>query len=385
VVGITGTNGKTTTAALVAQALAFAGRKVARLGTLGLFIEGEHVRDTLTTPGAEELAECLRLARARGVSDFVMEVSSHALAQERVAGVHFAVAALSNLSQDHLDYHGSMAAYGAAKARLFEGDPAASVINVADAFGRELALRTPGCLRVSLDPHQAADIAARAVRLSQRGTSLDLDVQGQRMTLDSQLLGEFNAENLLLSLGILLGLGLGADLAIAGLANATAVPGRLERVDGPDDDVVALVDYAHTPDAVARVVAMARALGPQSIVCVLGCGGDRDRQKRPLMGQVAASGADRVWITTDNPRSEDPAEIARQVLLGAQAGPARVTVELDRRQAIENAILEAPSGAMVLVLGKGHETYQLVGPLVLDFDDRVEVKSALRRRREGNP
>jgi len=385
VVGITGTNGKTTTAALVTQALARAGRKVARLGTLGLYVDGEHVKDTLTTPGAEDLAECLSLARARGVSDFVMEVSSHALEQERVAGVRFAVAAFSNLSQDHLDYHGSMAAYGAAKARLFESGPRASVINVAGEFGRDLAARTPGCLRVSLDPRQAADVRAEAVHLSQRGTSLELDVLGQRLALDSPLLGEFNAENLLLSLGILLRLGLEPDLALACLSQASAVPGRLERIDGPDDDVVALVDYAHTPDAVSRVIDMARSLAPESIVCVLGCGGDRDRQKRPLMGRVAAEGADHVWITTDNPRSEDPAEIARQVLAGARAGRARISVELDRRQAIENAILAAPSGAMVLVLGKGHETYQLVGSKVLDFDDRVEVKSALRRRRESNP
>jgi UDP-N-acetylmuramoyl-L-alanyl-D-glutamate--2,6-diaminopimelate ligase len=313
-----------------------------------------------------------------------MEVSSHALAQERVGGVSFSVAAFSNLSQDHLDYHGTMAEYGAAKARLFERGPKASVINVADAFGRQLADRTPGALRVSLDPSQSADVLAKHVRLSQNGIALDVVALGRDIALESPLLGAFNAENLMLSLGILLRLGMSPEVAAAHLAKASAVPGRLERIDGPLDDVVALVDYAHTPDAVGRVIEMARALAPSHIVCVLGCGGDRDRRKRPLMGRAAAEGADEVWITTDNPRSEDPAQIAREVLLGASAGRARVHVELDRRQAIKNAILSAPPGAMVLVLGKGHETYQLVGSNVLDFDDRLEVKSALMGRREGN-
>ena len=383
-VGITGTNGKTTTAALVTQALLLAGRKVARLGTLGLFIGEHHARDTLTTPGPEELSECLRLAVQAGVTDFVMEVSSHALAQDRVGGVSFTVAALSNLSQDHLDYHGSMAEYGAAKARLFERGPKASVINVADVFGRELAGRTPGALRVSLDPTQPADVLATEVQLSQSGIVLAVSACGQNVVLASPLLGEFNAENLMLSLGILICLGLTPEQAALHLAKATAVPGRLERIDEPADDVVALVDYAHTPDAVARVIDMARALAPSHIVCVLGCGGDRDRGKRPLMGRAAAEGADEVWITTDNPRSEDPAQIAREVLAGTSTGRAQVHVELDRRQAIKRAVFAAPPGAMVLVLGKGHETYQLVGPNVLDFDDRLEVKSALMGRREGN-
>jgi UDP-N-acetylmuramoyl-L-alanyl-D-glutamate--2,6-diaminopimelate ligase len=383
VVGITGTNGKTTTAALVAQALGSAGRKVARLGTLGLYLEEVHVRDTLTTPGAEDLAECLRLAVRAGVTDFVMEVSSHALAQGRVLGVSFGVAAFSNLSQDHLDYHGSMAEYGAAKARLFESGPTASVINVADDFGRELAGRTPGALTVSLDARQPADVVAKEVHLSQRGTVLHVTMAGQDITLTSPLLGEFNAENLLLALGILTKLGLSPALAATHLGQASAVAGRLERVDGPADDVVALVDYAHTPDAVVRVLGMARALGPSHIVCVLGCGGDRDRKKRPLMGRAAAEGADEVWITTDNPRSEDPAQIAREVLAGTSYGSATVLVELDRKQAIKGAISAAPPGAMVLVLGKGHETYQLVGTKVLDFDDRLEVKTALAGRREN--
>lgn len=385
VVGITGTNGKTTTAALVTQALERAGRKVARLGTLGLYIEGVHVRDTLTTPGAEDLAACLRMAVSQGVTHFVMEVSSHALAQSRVAGVHFAVAAFTNLSQDHLDYHGTMEEYGAAKARLFQSGPGSSVINVGDEFGRALAARTPGSLRVSLRPSAEADVLADEVRLSQAGTTLGLRAMGRTVLLNSPLLGEFNAENLLLSFGILLRLGLSVDDAARHLASATAVPGRLERVDGPGDDIVALVDYAHTPDAVLRVVDMARSLKPRHIVCVLGCGGDRDRNKRPLMGQAAAQRADEVWITTDNPRSEDPARIAEEVRLGTVGTAAHVVVELDRRQAIRAAIASAPPGAMVLVLGKGHETYQLVGSLVLDFDDRVEVKTALMGRRGGKP
>jgi len=381
VVGITGTNGKTTTAALVAQALSAAGRSVARLGTLGLFVDGEHVRDTLTTPGAEELSACLRLAVQRGATDFVMEVSSHALAQGRVSGVEFSVGAFTNLSQDHLDYHGSMEEYGAAKARLFSLGPKASVINVGDPFGRSLAARTSGALSVSLDARAAADIVARKVELSRRGTVLSLDVRGREVVLHSALLGEFNAENLLVALGILTELGYGPDEAAQHLSSASAVPGRLERVDDSRDDVVALVDYAHTPDAVARALDVARGLNPSRVVCVLGCGGDRDRQKRPLMGRAAAERADEVWVTTDNPRSEDPAEIARQVLSGTEGSGASVRLELDRRQAIRGAVLSAPPQAMILVLGKGHETYQLVGSKVLDFDDRVEVKRALEERR----
>jgi len=387
VIGITGTNGKTTTAALVAQALRAAGEKTARLGTLGLFIDDEHVEDTLTTPSAEELARYLCLARARGVTHFVMEVSSHALAQARVGGVHFSVAAFSNLSQDHLDYHGSMHAYGAAKARLFEGGPSECVINVGDAFGRDLAERTLGCLRVALRSSSGApaDVFAERVELSQTGTVLDLMVLGRPVRLTSPLLGEFNAENLVLSLGILLRLGLPAAEAARHLGAATAVAGRLERVDGPEDDIVALVDYAHTPDAVVRVIDMAKALRPARVVCVLGCGGDRDRKKRPLMGRAAAERADELWITTDNPRSEDPALIAEEVRLGTIGASAEVFLELDRRRAIERAVVSAPAGAMVLVLGKGHETYQLVGSQVLDFDDRVEVRSALVGRRGKAP
>lgn len=381
VIGITGTNGKTTTSSLVEQALAVLGRRPARLGTLGLYVDRTFVRDTLTTPSAEDLADCLRTAKERGASELVMEVSSHALDQKRTAGVRFAVTAFSNLSQDHLDYHGDMDRYGAAKARLFEGESAQAVINVQDPFGARLAARLPRVLSVALDPAWGAQLSVGERTLSRMGITLEVLFQGQRASIESPLVGEFNAHNLLLACGILLALGIPLASAALSLSRTGSVPGRLERCDGPGDDLVALVDYAHTPDAVERVLAAAAELGASRVVCVLGCGGDRDRKKRPLMGRAAAEGADEVWVTSDNPRSEDPAAIARDVLSGTAGGRAKIVTEIDRKRAIFGAISGAPPGSVVLVLGKGHETYQLIGSEVLDFDDRVEVRSALAGRR----
>jgi len=381
IVGITGTNGKTTTASLVDQALRFLRIPSARLGTLGFFIGDELIFDTLTTPLPHRLAESLALAKERGVRVVVMEVSSHALAQKRVAGVRFEVAAFTNLSQDHLDYHETLEAYGAAKARLFfEHAPAHSVIFTGSDFGRELAGRLPSALTASREPHTGARLSVERSRIGSAGIEAELSLGETTLSLRSRLLGAHNLENLLVALGILLSLGIDAEQAAFALAQAGNVPGRLERCDGPEDDLLAVVDYAHTPDALSRVLGALRAIGDRPLVCVFGCGGDRDRSKRAPMAQAVADGADIIWLTSDNPRYEDPAQISSDVRAGLPEG-CEFFEEPDRARAIDRAILTAPEGAMILVAGKGHETYQLVGDQRLSFDDRQRTREALAKRR----
>lgn len=392
VVGITGTNGKTTTSALVASALGRLGQKVATLGTLGFFIDGVAQYDTLTTPQPDRLAQAFASAEAAGVSHLVMEVSSHALAQGRVCGVQFRVAAFSNLSQDHLDYHETMDAYAEAKALLFggdlgqplfRGDPGQRVLNVDDAFGRVLAGRHEGALLVSSRGNRTAELLARDVSVDHEGLAALLQRGQSQVKIRSRLVGTHNLDNLLLATGIVVSLGWSLEEAAPAVAGAADVPGRLERCDQPGDDVICVVDYAHTPDALRNVLRAARDLAPSRLVCVFGCGGDRDRTKRPLMGEAAATLADEIWVTSDNPRSEAPEAILADIRPGTQAGRARVHEVADRRAAIRQAVLSAPAKSVVVVAGKGHETYQLVGDQVLSFDDRVEVREALARRRGG--
>ncbi len=383
VLGVTGTNGKTTTACLLESALSALGARPARLGTLGFSVDGELRSGTLTTPQADDVARFMAEARALGATHFVMEVSSHALDQKRVAGVRFAVGAFTNLTLDHLDYHGSMDAYGAAKRRLFtEHAPERAVIDVDDAFGAELARAVDGALTVS----RSADGVEATVRVSsftqdRDGLAAELVVGERRLSLRSRLVGLHNLDNLLVALGCLLALGYAPDEAVRAVSEAPPVPGRLERCDGSRDDVMVLVDYAHTPDAVERALAAVSGLTRGRLWCVFGCGGDRDRGKRPLMGRAAGRGASRVIVTSDNPRSEDPSRIIEDILPGLVDASAEVTVELERGAAIEQAILGADAGDVVLVLGKGHENYQLIGDRVLEFDDRVQSRAALERRR----
>ncbi len=382
-VGITGTNGKTTTSFLVEQALSRLGRKPARLGTLG-FAFGAEVDDVaLTTPEADAISRRLAHVVNHGGTHCVMEVSSVALELERVAALSFAVAAFSNLTQDHLDFHGTMSAYGAAKAKLFrELLPRAAVLNVDDAFGRELAKELSGdVLRVS--QRGAADLNVVRAEFGREGVVAEVALSGSRSELKSRMVGAHTLDNLLLALGILSALGENFESAAAALAECSGVPGRLERCDEPADELIVAVDYAHTPDALERALAALRPLTAGRLICLFGCGGDRDPSKRPLMGDAAARGADFVIVSNDNPRTEEPARIAEAIVppIARQGTP--YEVELDRALAIRRAIGLARPGDSVLIAGKGHEDYQIFGTEKRPFDDREEARRALSAKREG--
>jgi UDP-N-acetylmuramoyl-L-alanyl-D-glutamate--2,6-diaminopimelate ligase len=385
-IGITGTNGKTTTSLLVEQALVALGARPARLGTLGFSFGGAEEEGNLTTPEADEVSRRLADVVERGGTHFVMEVSSHALSLARVDALSFRVGAFTNLSQDHLDFYPSMAEYGAAKERLFTAlSPAVSVIAIDDEFGRGLAARARG--RV-LTTGRAGDALVHPVSFTADSCGLRAAVTTPSgpATLESRLLGEHNLENLLLALGILLALDVEPVQAARALGAVKAIPGRLERCDEDDDDIRVLVDYAHTPDALERVLAAVRKITPAEVACVFGCGGDRDPDKRPKMGAAVGRGAARAILTSDNPRSEDPRAIADAVEAGLRTGTARYSVELDRARAIEKAVLSAQAGDSVLLAGKGHEPYQIIGTEKRAFDDRVEARRALalrRARRQG--
>ena len=389
VVGITGTNGKTTTAWLVDAMLSGLGARSALLGTVARRADSSAAPAAFTTPEADDLVRFARSAVDGGATHLVMEVSSHGLVLERVRGVRFRVAVFTNLSQDHLDFHGDMGAYGEAKARLFfEHRPAAAVIHVDDPFGAELAPRLgPSTVRVSLrDP--SADVWLGAARSDREGVSARARVGGQEVELRSPLVGRHNLENLAVALGVAKALDLDVGEAASALAEAPGAPGRLERVPDPRG-VAVLVDYAHTPDALANALGALRPLTPGRLVVVFGCGGDRDRDKRPKMGRVAAEGADVVVVTSDNPRTESPHAIVEGIVAGVEAAGMRrarelaeggFVVELDRREAIEKAVRAARAGDTVLIAGKGHEDYQIVGTERRAFDDRrvaAEVIAAL--------
>jgi UDP-N-acetylmuramoyl-L-alanyl-D-glutamate--2,6-diaminopimelate ligase len=389
VVGITGTNGKTTTTHLVQAAVDGAlGRKACgAIGTVGHGFDGWHVRAEHTTPEADDTARMMAHMRDRGATHVAMEVSSHALELGRVRAVHFRVAALTNLTHDHLDFHRSMGAYADAKARLFtELGPATVVLNVDDAFGRQLLDRVGApVVRVSIreDALQEADVAPRRVRFGARGIEATVRTLAGDVTIASRLVGPHNLENLLIALAIGQALELDVVAVASALSNAPAPPGRLERCDDETDGVRVLVDYAHTPDALLRALDALRPLATGRVWCVFGCGGDRDPTKRGPMGRAAASRADVVVVTSDNPRTEDPGAIAASVVAGARAAGMEPVVELDRRRAIELAVQSADRDDVVLVAGKGHETYQIVGSVKHPFDDRTEARRALARRRMG--
>jgi UDP-N-acetylmuramoyl-L-alanyl-D-glutamate--2,6-diaminopimelate ligase len=381
-VGITGTNGKTTTAWLVERALAGVGAKPARLGTVGFAFGGQSVDSPLTTPEADDISRFAARARDAAGTHFVMEVSSIALTLERVRALHFKVAAFTNLTQDHLDFHASMADYAETKAQLFtELAPEASVLNVDDAFGAELAQRVKGrVIRVS--KRAGADVHPKQVSVDGQGIRGTIATPSGEISLDSRLVGQHNLDNLLLSLGVLEALGVDLELAARALGAAPQVPGRLERCDEAGDDILVLVDYAHTPDALERVLDAVRTMTPRRVLCVFGCGGDRDPQKRPKMGQAVGSRADYTLITNDNPRSEEPRAIAAAIEAGLRQTSGAYEVELDRARAIERAVLMAGPEDVVLIAGKGHEPYQIIGSESHEFDDRVEARRALSLRRQ---
>ncbi len=381
VTGITGTNGKTTVSFLVEHALLAAGRRPGRLGTLGSSFRGEEREGQLTTPQADEISRFLAEVRRGAGTHVVMEVSSHALAQRRVAGLSFDVAAFTNLTQDHLDFHHTMEAYEAAKRLLFtEYQPRVSVINVRDEAGDRFAAtaRSSRVIRVGTPD---AEVRPVDVVLDARGLCGEVQVAGRRIELITRLVGEHNLENVLIALGILEGLEIDLTRAVEGWRNF-AVPGRLERCDGEHDDIIVLVDYAHTPDALVRALTASRRLTQGRVHCVFGCGGDRDPTKRAKMGRAVARLADEIIVTNDNPRTEAPEAIAAAIVQGLDEQSARYQVLLDRSRAIREAILAAGAGDVVLLAGKGHEPYQIIGTTKHVFDDRAEARRSLAARRE---
>ncbi len=389
-IGVTGTDGKTSVTHFIATALAGAGRSCGLLGTLGYGLPGELRAPTHTTPDALRLQAELAALRDKGAVAVAMETSSHALHQGRCNAVAFDVAVLTNLSRDHLDYHGSLQAYADAKRRLFRSPGlSAWVLNADDAFGRELAAAPPAGVQV-IRYARGAGFDRRAGRGEWlHATRVESLARGLRVTLEtsawggavleSRLLGGFNAANLLAALGALLAAGTGFEAALEHLARVETVPGRMEAFGGPGQPLV-VVDYAHTPNALDNALHALRAHCRGELVCVFGAGGDRDRGKRPQMGAVAEAGADRVILTSDNPRSEDPQRIIGEIAAGARE-PVRLQRIVDRAEAIDAAIAAAGPDDLVLVAGKGHEDYQQIGARRLAFSDRVRVQQALRRWR----
>jgi UDP-N-acetylmuramoyl-L-alanyl-D-glutamate--2,6-diaminopimelate ligase len=373
-VGVTGTNGKTSVAHWVAQAFTQLGRKTAIIGTVGNGFSDALTPALNTTPDAIDLQQRLAHYRQQGAAACAMEVSSHGLAQGRLNGTTFNVAVLTNLSRDHLDYHGDMDSYADAKARLFSW-PGLEwvVVNVDDAFGQRLESETRPA-RVAGYGFQRGAVVGEKLRLSQAGLHLAVRTDWGNAEIDAPLLGRFNATNLLAVLATLLVSGVELDNACRALAHIAPPPGRMQTLGGNAHPLV-VVDYAHTPDALEKVLATLREIaGGGRLICVFGCGGNRDRGKRPLMGQAATAGADEVWITSDNPRNEDPRHIIDDILAGAGSKP---RVEPDRARAIFEAIGGAHHGDVVVIAGKGHEEYQEIAGARLPFSDVAVARKAL--------
>jgi len=390
-VGITGTNGKTTTAYLLKQAIESVSAVPALVGTTGLIATGSTRPSLHTTPEGDDISRFARRAVDGGATHLVLEVSSHGLAMHRVDAIDFEVAAFTNLSRDHLDFHQSMRRYGEAKARLFtELGPKHAVIHVDDPFGAELAARLPvPVLRCSRCPESDAQIVMTRWSATRAGVRAEVETPSGAVELRSPLLGEHNLENLLVALGCAYALDLDLNIVVKSWESAEGSPGRLERIAHPLD-VAVLVDYAHTPDALRRVLQTMRAVTPNRLIVVFGAGGDRDKGKRPKMGRVGAQSADLCVLTSDNPRSEDPQRILEEVEAGAkQAGSRRIEASelaradhgyctvIDRKEAIAAAIGAARVGDTVLLAGKGHETHQIIGTERTHFDDREEARIAI--------
>jgi UDP-N-acetylmuramoyl-L-alanyl-D-glutamate--2,6-diaminopimelate ligase len=379
-VGVTGTKGKTTTATLIHSILAAGDRRPSLIGTIEERVFGEPARPAQnTTPDALRLAELLSRARANGGESAVMEVSSHALDQERTTGVRFRAALFTQLAREHLDYHKDVLAYRDAKAKLFEGlaPDAAAVVNAEDAQSLELVARSRARL-LTYGQVPSAHVRASRLELGVGGVQMTILHAAGEFEVVSRLVGRHNFMNVLAACAAALALGLDGDAIARGVAALATVPGRLEAVDAGQEFEV-LVDYAHTDDALEKVLLLLKPLARGRLLTVFGCGGDRDRTKRPRMGRVAARLSDRVFVTSDNPRNEDPEAIARDVLAGVPAG-SEVAVELDRRRAIARALGEAKRGDVVLIAGKGHEDYQIVGKTKTSFDDRIVARELLCQR-----
>ncbi len=393
VVGITGTNGKTTITYLLEEILSQAGLSPAVVGTINYRYGTDLRQAPHTTPEALDLMKQVSDFRANGARSLVMETSSHALEQCRADGVHFDVGVFTNLTPEHLDYHLDMESYFTSKYHLFKEllprNNGRSVINVDDAYGKRLAAMIPECLTCGRDPQ--ASIHPETMDISLQGIRSRVITPLGVVDVDSPLLGDFNAENLLCAIGAAVALNLSPEVIACGLAKATGVPGRLEQIEN-DRGAVILVDYAHTGDALRRAIEAMQALRPKRILTVFGCGGDRDRSKRSVMAEVAARGSDIAIATSDNPRTEDPSQILDDVRAGlvyvhasewskadALRGDGRgyVVIE-DRLEAIQFAVSLLLPGDLLLVAGKGHEDYQILKSGRIHFDDREELRKALQ-------
>jgi UDP-N-acetylmuramoyl-L-alanyl-D-glutamate--2,6-diaminopimelate ligase len=389
-VGLTGTNGKTTTAHLIESIFSAGGKKTAMMGTIGYRIGDQQIEGELTTPEATDLQDFLRRAVETGVTHAVMEVSSIALEMHRVDELNFAVAAFTNLTQDHLDFHGSMDSYFAAKRKLFDGSigekPRFSVINSDDPRGLELkALANGQVLTYALD--SKADIQTVGNGFGLNGLSFNARTPAGWIEVDSPLVGRPHAYNVLCAIGVGLALGFDREVIASGINQCPGVSGRFERVSVAEDEITVVVDYAHTPDALANVLKSIRAAlkGKTArfgrVITVMGCGGDRDRAKRPLMGEESARLSDLVIATSDNPRSEDPLLILNDIRVGLDRVGKPYELIVDRREAIMRAIIIAKPRDIILIAGKGHETYQILATGKIHFDDREIARQALTERR----
>jgi UDP-N-acetylmuramoyl-L-alanyl-D-glutamate--2,6-diaminopimelate ligase len=392
-VGITGTNGKTTVTHLAKSLLEVQGRHVGLLGTVGYIFGNERRRASHTTPAPVELQTMLKAMVNAGMDVAVMEVSSHALALDRVAGCEFDIVVFTNLTQDHLDFHGTMNDYFQAKLRLFteyvggrqKAGPKRALVN-ADDERASIILQHCSIPTWTFGLYSQADIQAEAIRLSLGGTEFVVNSPFGRLTISSQLVGEHNVSNVLAAIGIGLEMGMTLPMIERAVHAVTNVPGRFERIDEGQAFTV-VVDYAHTEDALCRLLQAAQAIKQARIITLFGCGGDRDAGKRPNMGRVAARHSDLVIVTSDNPRTENPLTILAQIEQGIQSllpeerCPYRIIP--DRAEAIHAAVSEAKAGDLVLIAGKGHEDYQVIGIQKIHFDDREEARKALRQQMDG--
>ncbi len=377
VYGVTGTNGKTSIVNWLAQAYTLLGQPCGAIGTLGVILGEQSWSTNNTTPDAATVHTILRDLHVAGAEAVAMEVSSHALELGRVTGVRFAKVIFTNLTQDHLDFHGTMEAYGAAKAKLFTDYPVqCRIVNADDAFGAALIARDlPNTMSYGLDH---GDVRADIRSMSSNGMQFTLHFAGQTASVTAALIGRYNAANLMAVAATLLAEKIAIETVAAILETLTAAPGRMQRVitDSTVDLPSVYVDYAHTPDALAKALDTVRETKPQSLAVVFGCGGDRDRSKRLIMGKIAADRADRVYVTSDNPRSESPESILAEIVSGFAITPVRKSIVL-RREAIRAAITEASANDAVLIAGKGHENYQEIAGVRHPFSDVAEAQIAL--------
>ena len=397
VIGVTGTNGKTTTTWIIKHLCDSILKRCGLMGTVRYDTGAGVVVAERTTPDAVRAVEMLSEMRDNGCRAASMEVSSHAIHQDRVEGIRYAVGVFTNLTQDHLDYHGDMESYFEAKASWFLDEtrysrPRIAVVNVGDPYGQRLAgmLRAAGRKVVTFGGSYGSDYYASIPQLRVSGTQFELSAEKKTFLVRTRLLGQFNVENVVAAIAAARAVGVGIRESLDALQTLPSVPGRMEQT-GFQGGFRVIVDYAHTPDALRKALVTLRALQPKRIITVFGCGGNRDAMKRPQMGAVADEYSDLVAITSDNPRDEDPAEIARQILAGTREDE-RVLVELDRRKAIELALRNARRGDIVLVAGKGHETTQEVAGRVSEFSDATVIRVLLAdlaasqgraKRREG--